>query len=268
MLGSAAGVAYMRGDHREADRLARAGLDLAIDAEGSFRCLTSLSLADLSRGSYADVLEHSLAAAELATRPSENLGIAALALTSAGDFGRAQELNSRMAATAASPTLHAFGAYVSGEIHSANQRPDQAEDQYLRAIGLAQSSGATFLVGVATVGLVTVLGNAGRVSDALRGYRDLLDYWDRSGNWTQQWVTLRNLSQLLRRLGDDAPASLLDAAAERAPDAPAIGPASDTTAHASGRANTIGAGSPPSITNRADALDAARQAILRNLTES
>ena len=57
--------------------------------------------------------------------------------------------------------------------------------------------------------------NAGHVADALRRYRDLIDYWHRSGNWTQQWVTLRNLAQLLRRLGDNQPAALLDAAAEQ-----------------------------------------------------
>src|SRR5680860_158441 len=36
--------------------------------------------ADLSRGAYTEVLEHSFAAAALVTRTSENLGIAALAL--------------------------------------------------------------------------------------------------------------------------------------------------------------------------------------------
>ena len=66
-------------------------------------------MADLSRGAYGDVVEHALAAAALATRPSENLGIAALAATYAGDLDQARELNNRMAATAVSPTLRAFG---------------------------------------------------------------------------------------------------------------------------------------------------------------
>jgi tetratricopeptide (TPR) repeat protein len=267
VLGCAAGVAYMRGDYRRADRLSHAGLDLATDAEGSFRCLSSLALADLSRGAYNDVLEHSLAATELTTRPNENLGIAALAMTYAGNVVQARELNDRMTATAVSPTLRGFGAYISGEIHSAAARPDLAEEQYTRAIGLAQTSGATFLVGVASVGLLTVLADAGRVHDALRGYREVIDYWDRSGNWTQQWVTLRNLAQLLRRLGDDEPAALLEASAEQAPDAPAAGTVPDKTARAADSRHTTRERPPPPA-KRADALEAARQAILKNLAAS
>ena len=261
VLGAAAGVAYMRGDYRRADRLSHAGLDLATDAEGSFRCLSSLSLADLSRGAYNDALEHSLAAAALAARPNESLGIAALAMTYAGDIGQAQELNDRMAAQAVSPTLRGFGEYVSGEIHSAAARPDQAEEHYTGAIALAQTSGATFLLGVASVGLLTVLAEAGRVHDALRGYREVIDYWERSGNWTQQWVTLRNLAQLLRRLGDEEPAALLDASAEQAPDAPAAGTVSNKTAD---RGPTTGEGNPLPA-KRADALEVARQAVSKNL---
>ena len=220
MLGSAANVAYMRGDYTRAERLARAGLERATDAGGALRCLSALALADLSRGAYGDVVEHALAAAALTTRSSENLGIAALAATYAGDLDQARELNSRMVAAAVSPTLCAFGAYVEGEIANAAGRAHRAEEHYARAIDLAHSSGATFVIGIASVGRLTVKANAGRVDDALRGYRDLIDYWHRSGNWTQQWVTLRNLAQLLRRLGDNQPAALLDAAAEQAPDAP------------------------------------------------
>ncbi len=59
---------------------------------------------------------------------------------------------------------------------------------------LARSSVATFVEGIASVGLLTVRTDAGRVHDALRGYRDVIDYFARTGNWTHQWVTLRNLA--------------------------------------------------------------------------
>ena len=117
----------------------------------------------------------------------------------------------------------AWGAYVAGEIETAAGRRDRAEQHYVRAIDLARTSGATFLVGVATVGLLAVRAAAGRVDEALGGYREVIDYFARTGNWTHQWTTLRNLADLLRRLGDDEPAALLDAAADRAPDAPARG---------------------------------------------
>jgi len=99
-----------------------------------------------------------------------------------------------------------------------------------------------------------VQADAGRIDDALRGYREVIDYFARTGNWTHQWATLRNLADLLRRLGDDEPAALLDAAADSAPDAPVRNP-------------PIGADTCPAppILHRAAVLDVARQAIDRNL---
>ena len=47
--------------------------------EGTWYRLTTLALAEFSCGSYADVIEPSLAAASVATRPSGNHGVAALA---------------------------------------------------------------------------------------------------------------------------------------------------------------------------------------------
>jgi hypothetical protein len=105
---------------------------------------------------------------------------------------------------------------------------------------------------VATVGLLTVQTAAGRIHDALRGYREVIDYFARTGNWTHQWTTLRNLADLLRRLGDDQPADVLDAASDRAPDAAARGaPPKPATVEVPGRAAV---------------LEVARLAIERNLT--
>jgi predicted ATPase/DNA-binding SARP family transcriptional activator len=267
VLGCAAGVAYMRGDYRRATRLAGDGLARATDAEASFRCLGPLALADLSRGAYADAVEHALAAADLATRPNENLGIAALALAYGGDLHQGQQLNEQMTAAATSPTLRGFSAYVSGELHNAAGRTDQAEEQYHRAIDLGRSSGATFLVGIASVGLLTVLAEAGRIRDAMRNYSEVIDYWERSGNWTQQWVTVRNLAQLLRRLGDDQAAAFLEAAAEQAPDAPAIGGAARSTGRAPAGTLSNRLRSPLDPGSRRHAIEAARQAIRGNLAE-
>ncbi|HWM59534.1 MAG TPA: BTAD domain-containing putative transcriptional regulator [Pseudonocardia sp.] len=258
VLGIAAEAAYHRGDHREADRLARAGLEAATDAAASWYCLLTLSVADLARGAYAQAVEHALAAAALETRPREGLGIAALATAYAGDLERARELNARGMAGGGSPTLRSWGAYVAGEIESCAGHPELAEPHYRRAVELARRCGATFLDGVATVGLLAVLGRSGRVRDALRGYRDVIDYFARTGNWTHLWTTLRNLGELLHRLGDHGPAALLAAAADRAPDAPAV------TARPDGRtAPPVAA--DPTPTDRDDVLAVARAAIERNL---
>ena len=87
-------------------------------------------------------------------------------------------------------------------------------------------------------------------------YRDVIDYPAKTGNWTHQWVTLRNLAGLLSRGGDDASAAMLDAAADQAPDAP--------PALFGGAAS---AAPPPPAPGRSGALDIARQAIERNLAE-
>ncbi|HEX6870399.1 MAG TPA: BTAD domain-containing putative transcriptional regulator, partial [Micromonosporaceae bacterium] len=221
VLGTAAEAAYHNGDYGRAEQLARTGLDRATGDEQTWYCLMSLSVADLARGSYRDAVAHSLAGAALASKPRECLGIAALAIAYGGDLERARALNDEGLAGATSPTMLSWGAYVAGEIDSYAGRGEPAERHYLRAIDLARDSGATFLVGVATVGLLALRAKAGRVHDALRGYRDVIDYFARTGNWTHQWATLRNLADLLRRLGDDEPAALITSAADQAPDAPA-----------------------------------------------
>jgi hypothetical protein len=106
--------------------------------------------------------------------------------------------------------------------------------------------------------MVTALASMGRTGDALRGFREVIDYWVSTGNWTHLWVTLRNLADLLRRLGDIEPAALIDAAADQAPDAPATDPSPDAT---SPRPAAPAPG-------RAQVLDVARRAIERHLDRS
>ena len=169
----------------------------------------------------------------------------------AGDLDRAREPNERARAGAVSPSMVSFGAYVAGEIEGRAGAIGAAEEHYVRAVELARGSGATFLVGVATVGLLSARARAGHVADTLRGYREVIDYFAGTGNWTHLWATLRNLAELLDRLGDDRSAAVLRAAADRAPDAPAVGP------------GTI-AVSPPvdlPVPGRDDVLDIARRAI-------
>ncbi|MEX5716915.1 BTAD domain-containing putative transcriptional regulator [Geodermatophilus maliterrae] len=256
VLGTAAEAAYHRGDHPRAERLARTGLDLATDDAGRWQCLLPLSVVALARGAYAEAVEHSLAAAVTgAGRHRENLGIAALASAYAGDLDRARTLNARGLDDAVSPSMVGWGHYVAGEIENRAGHLGPAAQHYLRAVELCRASGATFLVGVATVGLVTARAGAGHVREALSGYREVVDYFARTGNWTHQWTTLRNLADLLRRLGDPEPAALIDAAADRAPDAPAVGRGAPVAPAPPGRP----------VPGRTAVLEVARAAIERNL---
>jgi hypothetical protein len=54
------------------------------------------------------------------------------------------------------------------------------------------------------------------------GYGALIDRWERTGGWTQQWTTLRNLADLLDRLGDHTTGARLRDAADAAPEAAAV----------------------------------------------
>ena len=149
--------------------------------------------------------------------------------------------------------MRAWSAYVAGEIESPAGHAEAAEQHYLRAIDLARGIGRDLPRRASRrVGLLAVLGDTGRVADALRGYRDVVDYFARTGNWTHLWTTLRNLAELLRRIGDHDPAAVLDAAADQAPDAPA---------HNGARPPV----SPTTAPSRTDVLAVARNAIERNL---
>ncbi|MDN5931938.1 MAG: hypothetical protein L0I24_12890 [Pseudonocardia sp.] len=260
VLGTAAYAAYLRGDQGRADLLARAGLDLAGGRPESSYCRHAAAVAALARGAYAEAVEHCLLGERASSHPRHGfLGLASLASAYAGDPDAARTLHDRaVPAAAGSPSTRGWVEYYGGEIENAVGRAAVAEEHYVRAIALARASGATFLLGVASVGLLSVRAAAGRVREALSGYREVIDHWATAGNWTHQWTTLRNLADLLRRLGDPGPATLIDAAADQAPDAPAVTPSPDAAARRP----------PGPAPSRTQVLDVARQAIERHLERS
>ncbi len=219
VLGAAAEAAYHQGDQERATRLARAGLERATDDFGTYACLMVLCVVALARGALGEAAEHARRAGTLGLRPGESEGTEALALAYGGDLDEAQRLLAR-APAAGCPTLHAWTEYVAGEIDALRGRSEEAEAHYLRAIDLARTSGATFVAGIAGVGLQSTRISAGRIDDALRGYLEVIEYFDRTGNWTHQWATLRNLADLLRRLDDPEPAARIEAAANGTDAAP------------------------------------------------
>jgi predicted ATPase/DNA-binding SARP family transcriptional activator len=263
VVGVAAGCAWTRGELDRAARLARRGLELGGD--GAWRCQAALALVALSRGDLTTAAVHSTEAAEHATRPDQSLGIAALAHAYDRHIDTATAVNDRLGAVAVSPTLNGFRSYVAGEIDALAGSTERAQEHYERAIALSRESGATFLESIAAVGLHTLRANAGQIEQALDGYRDLLEYWTRTGGWIQQWTTLRNLARLLRRLGDEETAAFLDAAADHAPDAPPVPNPSDpphTVGIPADRMATIVANA--ATASRHDVLDFARRALDRH----
>ncbi|GAA4928507.1 putative ATPase [Actinomycetospora succinea] len=250
---AAAQDAYMRADARRADRLAHTGLERPAGVEGRRFNRSVLAQVALTLGDWEAAVDHDVAARALATGPVPQPGVGALGALYAGDPARARALVARIP-TGDVPTLRGLAAYVTAEIDSVEDRVDAAADGYATAIALARAVGSTFLEAIAAVGLASLRSRVGHLAAALRGYRDVIDHWAEGGNWGHQWVTLRNLAVLLRTLDDHATADLLDAAADRAPDAP------DPPG---------GRGVPdPAAPDRDRALALARDALARHLAGS
>jgi predicted ATPase/DNA-binding SARP family transcriptional activator len=221
MWGAAAHSAWRRGNLDEAERLARAALDAAARPEDTAAAREALATVHLFRGDGAAARDLFLSAVDFDVEDGPTLfASAALCSIYAGDRVGARSLLDRAFAGTESRALshQAFAHYTAGELEAADD-PEAAMASYRRAIVLAHRAGATFVAGVASVGLVRLWTATGRTADALAGYRTLLDHWRRAGHWTQMWTTLRNLVGPLADSGQAETAALLLAAADAAPEA-------------------------------------------------
>ena len=182
-----------------------------------------------------------------------------------GNLEDARRFNDRARATTTSPSMRAFNHYVTAEIDNVAGDWPSALHHYHECIALAGTADTAIIQGIASVGLVAVQAASGQVREALAGYRDLIDHWQRIGAWTQQWTTLRNAADLFDQLGDHELASFLRDAADRAPEASLAG----TT---TGRPQVTAPDSAPRMAQGIDAhrreevLDITRKAIDRWLT--
>jgi uncharacterized protein (DUF4415 family) len=151
-----------------------------------------------------------------------------MAATYRGDAATAERLAEdavAIAATTSNPTAMGWASYAAAEAVTAAD-PDRAAALLDRARDLATAVRNRYLAGVALVSAAALHGRHGDPATALRLSGDVIDHWHRAGNRTQQWTTIRNVVELLSRLGADEPAAVLDAAvASRTTSAPAFGAA-------------------------------------------
>ncbi|HEX6419788.1 MAG TPA: BTAD domain-containing putative transcriptional regulator [Acidimicrobiales bacterium] len=221
VLGAAAVAAWRRGDLDLAQRLGETAVAVADEPRQAAQGLSALGTVALFRGDPRTACERWLTVADTAPNGARYLPPAALAAGYAGDVDRARSLLDRAIEAAdalGAPSHRAFAAYAAAEM-AAGPDPDAATDLYGRAIELARRSGATFVEGVASVGVVRLWGASGRTRQALEGYRRLIHDWQRAGHWTQMWTTLRNAVAPLADAGQPEAAALALAAADAAPEA-------------------------------------------------
>jgi hypothetical protein len=89
-----------------------------------------------------------------------------------------------------------------GEVLGASD-PDQALVHLDRAVTLSDTVATDFLRGIALVSATSVRVRHSDPATAGLALLEVIDQWERAGNWRQQWTTLRHAVELFTRLGDD-----------------------------------------------------------------
>jgi predicted ATPase/DNA-binding SARP family transcriptional activator len=224
--GAASHSAWRRGDLDLADRLAQRAIGEAPGPAARYHAEFSQAAVHLFRGDSAAARDLWLKAADHAPegRSAGVLASAALGALYGGDEDGARALVERALdgrADEGSRADRAFAHYAAAEL-TARSDPEAAIELYRQAIELASPAGGTFIHGIASVGLVRLWTASGRTTEALSGYRTLIEDWRRAGHWTQMWTTLRNLALLLADTGQPETAALLLGAADAAPGASTV----------------------------------------------
>jgi len=162
-------------------------------------------------------------------------GNAALACGYHGQRGQAVRLAAvadEIARGIGNPTARAWARYVSGEILMEDE-PERALPLLDESVHLARAVDNRFLLGVALLSTSSLRGRHGDAREAIPMMLEAIRHWQRAGNWTQQWTTLRNVIEVFVRLGADAPAAVLMGGVEAAATAaPVFGPDAERMADA------------------------------------
>ncbi len=94
--------------------------------------------------------------------------------------------------------------------------PDRALALFDDAAELAASVQNFWWHGIALMEAASTRGVHGDPTTAARDFVEVLDHWDRVGDWSQQWLNLRYTMRLLARLGAGEDALALHHALVRA----------------------------------------------------
>jgi predicted ATPase len=224
---AAAGVAaWMRGDLDAAEAYAQRGLDAAGGGDPAARAVLCEVIADVAafRGHMEQAAGHFTEAALLAEQAGDahttvlTVGSQALVRAYGGHARQAAALAAACCDRAhrlRNPSGLAWARYVCGEVVGSDD-PPRALALLAEGRQIADSVRNGFVAGVAEVSAASVRSRLGDPAEALPEFAALIDRWRRSNNWTQQWVTVRNLVESLVRLGEDEVATVLHAAATTA----------------------------------------------------
>jgi tetratricopeptide (TPR) repeat protein len=234
VLATAAHAMALIGHLDEGEQFAERAMALVTDHDNPVarRCAFARGSLDLFRGRLAQARQQFATAAHGDYWQCVATDLAALCAAYSGDLHDAHRLNASTLDIATAPSARAHHHYVAAEIDALAGSWETAEQHYRDAIEFAVAANAAFVHGVASVGLVALYTTRRQHRQALHGYAELIDHWERTGAWTQQWTTLRNAADLFDQLGDHQLGAILRHAADHAPEAANIAqpPTPDTTA--------------------------------------
>jgi predicted ATPase/DNA-binding winged helix-turn-helix (wHTH) protein len=205
-----------RGDYARAEQLARRVLD-ADDDHAAISALESLSDVALYEGDLVTARRHGDQLRALGDRLDDlhayAVGMTSVALSHvyAGDVDAAQSLLAGSARPAMAPGDRAWIAYAEAEALSADD-PGAAIERFGRAIELAAAVDNDYVVGVSTVSMLSLRARTGDPAAALASFGPVLAGYRRSGDVSHSVTAMRNLIDLLVRIGDDEVAMELLAA--------------------------------------------------------
>jgi predicted ATPase/DNA-binding SARP family transcriptional activator len=113
----------------------------------------------------------------------------------------------QVADATANPTARSMGRYALGLVLKKSD-PDRALVLFDEAAELAASVQNFWWHGIALMEAASTRGVHGDPARAASDFTEVLDHWDRVGDWSQQWLNLRYVTRFLNRVGaeDDAAA--------------------------------------------------------------
>jgi predicted ATPase/DNA-binding SARP family transcriptional activator len=217
VLAAAAGARF-RGDFAGARGFAQRALDAVAEDDPVRRhALYALGDVALFEGRLNDASQLYDLVADLAGKAGDTYftayATAASSLPSSyqGNTGEAVKLAHRarqLATGIGNPTTVAWSDYALGEA-LLDQQPDRAREALDRAVVAGRAAGNRFVLGVALVSAASLHARHGDPHQASHLFDEAIDYWSQAGTWTQQWITLRNVVDLLIRLDAAGPAAVI-----------------------------------------------------------
>jgi predicted ATPase/DNA-binding SARP family transcriptional activator len=151
----------------------------------------------------------------------------------------------------ANPTAKSMARYALGLVLKKSE-PDRALALFDEAAILAASVQNNWWHGIALMEAASTRAVHGETPAAARALIEVLDHWDRVGDWSQQWLNLRYVTRFLARVGADDAQTLHHALVDAGKGSPLM---ADQVAH-------LGAGGGVGLT-AAEAVALARSTLER-----